>query len=83
MSIRSFFRKIAGRAGAASRSKRGANSHVNTQANKRAASKAVRCSYRARLMEELDREQHKAMVDRFFYEDHHLDIPDEIKERYE
>lgn len=46
MSLRAFFRKIAGRAGNASRSKRGANSHVNTKRNKRAASKAVRsCSY--------------------------------------
>lgn len=42
--MRNFFRKIAGRAGKASRGKRGANSHVNTKRNKRAASKAVRHS---------------------------------------
>lgn len=42
MSLRSFFRKIAGRGGNASRSSRGAKSHVNTKRNKRAASKAVR-----------------------------------------
>ena len=68
MSIRSFIRKIAGRTGKASRSNRGANSHVNTQANKRAASKAVR------------------QPGFIFYDellDYHLDMPDEIKERYD
>ena len=72
MSIRAFIRKIAGRAGKASRSNRGANSHVNTQANKRAASKAVRVSHRADLIN----------FNTEIY-DYHLDVPDEIKERYD
>lgn len=74
MSLRSFFRKIAGRAGQASRSHRGAKSHVNTKSNKRAASKAVRvCDYA--------QADDPIIYDRTFYEDHHLDIPDELKER--
>lgn len=38
-------RKLAGHAGKASRSKRGASSHVNTRANKRAAHKYDRTFY--------------------------------------
>jgi len=59
MSLRAFFRKIAGRAGQATRSKRGAKSHVNTKANKRAASKAVRtCGYgKSHLLEEYAKER--------------------------
>ena len=44
MALKTFLRKLAGKAGDASRSKRGAKSHVNTKRNKRAASKAVRSS---------------------------------------
>jgi len=74
MSLRAFFRKIAGRAGQATRSKRGAKSHVNTKRNKRASNKAIRvCEYA-----EADAQ---GIYDRMFYEDHHLDIPDEIKEK--
>jgi hypothetical protein len=79
MSLRSFIRKIAGRAGNASRSKRGANSHVNTQANKRAASKAVRQSYRADLV---NFKVEGTRTGRYYHTDYHLDVPDEIKERY-
>ena len=86
MSIRAFIRKIAGRAGKASRSNRGANSHVNTQANKRAANKAVRQSYRADLANfkvegiRTSRYYHR---DYYIQTDYHLDVPDEIKERYD
>ena len=67
MSVRSFFRKLAGRAGKASRGKRGASSHVNKASNKRAANKYIR--RRTECMRELDT----------FAYDYHLDIPDEIK----
>ena len=102
MSLRSYLKKLAGRAGNASRAHKAAGSHVNTKENKRAAVKAQRVSYRASLLRELDEEQHKAAIDRFFgshyaldnfdikgtrtgrldrtfYEDHHLDVPDELK----
>ena len=74
MSLRSFFRKIAGRAGNASRAHRGANSHVNTKSNKRAASKAVRVCKYAQADDPI-------IYDRTFFEDHHLDIPDELNRR--
>lgn len=70
MSLRNFFKKIRGNKGHASRSKKGAGSHVNTRKNKRAANKGDRYSYRAHLFDTL-------------LEDHHLDIPDEIKEKYD
>lgn len=94
MSLRSYLRKIAGRVAGASRSKRGANSHVNTKKAKRQASKAYRHCYRAELIHQTLDEQADALVDRFFgyhtpyeryertfYEDHHLDIPDELQEK--
>lgn len=65
MSIRNFLKKLAGRAGKASRSKRGASSHVNTAANKQHANKAVRVHY-----------------ERDFYEDHHLDVPEELLRQF-
>jgi hypothetical protein len=75
MSFRSFIRKIAGRAGKATRSNKGAKSHINTKRNKRAGNKAIRvCEYA-----EADAQ---GIYDRMFYEDHHLDIPDEVKEKY-
>ena len=52
--FRSVLKAIGGRAGNASRAKRGANSHVNTKSNKRAANKAVRVSRRADLLREID-----------------------------
>jgi len=68
MSIRSFMKKLAGRAGKASHSKRGANSHVNTKRNKRASGKALRASHRIKCMHVIDT----------FAKDFHLDVPDEI-----
>lgn len=90
MGMRSYMKKLMGRVGGASRSKRGACSHVNTKRNKRAASKAGRCSYRACLKNgDCDITGCQAgrsygpdsvsLVDRMMFEDHHLDIPDEIK----
>jgi hypothetical protein len=49
MSLRTYFKHLAGRAGKASHSKRGSNSHVNTKANKRAAHKAVRKDVMGRI----------------------------------
>jgi hypothetical protein len=74
MSIRSFMRKLAGRAGKASPTKRGAHSHVNTKRNKRASSKAQR------VCEHAEADAH-GIYDRTFFEDHHLDIPDELRRK--
>jgi hypothetical protein len=46
MSYKHLMRRLMGRAGKASRSKRGAYSHVNTRRNKRASHKALRRSER-------------------------------------
>jgi hypothetical protein len=64
MTIRAYLRKLAGRAGKASHSKRGAHSHVNTKRNKQASQKAVRVSRRVKCIREMDT----------FAEDHHLDL---------
>lgn len=77
MSLRAFIRKIAGQAGKASRSKRGASSHVNTRLNKRRSHKAVR------TQEDEEYASNASPIwDRTFFEDHHLDVPDEIRELY-
>ena len=88
MSIRSFWKKIAGRAGKASRSTRGAHSHVNTRRNKRASSKALRgytycpevdCTGQEINQEHSHRANEANMLEQTIYRDWHLDVPDEIR----
>ena len=86
--MKAWLRKIAGKGGKASRSKRGASSHVNTRRNKRASNKAVRVSRKIECMGDiaqadelthryLDPPKQSVLMDTFA-EDHHLDIPDEL-----
>lgn len=74
MSLRRFLKLLGGRKAGATRGGT-PGSHVNTKQLKRQHSKAVRVCDNAQADDPI-------IYDRTFFEDHHLDIPDELKERY-